>query len=907
MTRNGSLPDRGDGDGARSRVGGAARLLFRISLRAHPRAFRERHGEELMAFLGDAWAEMEGGGMKRLVKVLQLSAGEIRSGLRQRWRGKGGEPISGGKSGSDGLDAWRQDLRYALRAVRRAPVFAAIVILTLSLGLGATTAVFGVLRSVVLAPLPYEDPDELVRLYQPYKDALDEPGYVTGPGFEHVRANARSLSGVAAVYSYAPTGADVMVGGAPERMRTLQVSADYFAVLGEEAEAGRTFDVEEEREDARVAVVSASSWGRLSGGTPWRAGATLQLDGITFDVVGVIPSGFEDPIVGAVDVWVPLALGHGEWEDWEWDNHWLSVIGRLAPGVPVDAAQLEVTALARQQEELAPMAVSFTIRVHNLEADLLGNSDTLLFLLMGSVTFLLLIACVNVASLYLARSLERGQELAVRTVLGSTRIRLARQFVLEALVLAVGGAIVGGVLAYGALRILLALAPLEVRGAPAFDPSVFGFGFVTALVCGLFFGAVPAFSVWRAGPAQTLRAGGRSGGARGAARARQMLTVVQVALALILVVGAGLLIASVRRLQQVDLGIDTGRVLTFELNLPESRYGASATRVTFHDDLPRRLAELPGVNAAGAISWLPVTGRGFIWGTWRATATGRIDESFTSADQRVIAGDYFAATGMRLLGGRTFRAEDGADAPARVVINQSLASQLFPDGDALGGRVWISGTGMEVIGVVSDAAHGARGETSSTVYHPIAQFAERRNWSMKYVVTQTGDRPGLERDVRTLLRSVDPELVVHSPEPLASVVGRGSARERFAMRLLAAFAGLAVILASIGIYGVLANAVQRRRREIGIRLALGAHAPEIRRMVVLQGVVLAGVGIAIGVAGALALSRLLESFLFGVSALDPRIFVGAAVSVVAIAAFASWLPSRAATRVSPAEAFRSEA
>jgi hypothetical protein len=262
---------------------------------------------------------------------------------------------------------------------------------------------------------------------------------------------------------------------------------------------------------------------------------------------------------------------------------------------------------------------------------------------------------------------------------------------------------------------------------------------------------------------------------------------------------------------------------------------------------------------------------------------------------------------MRLVSGRTFRAEDGADAPARVVINASLASQLFPDGDALGGRVWVSGTGMEVIGIVSDAAHGARGETSATVYHPIAQFAERRNWSMKYVVAQTGDRPGLERDVRTLLRSVDPELVVHAPEALASVVGRGTARERFAMRLLAAFAGLAVILASIGIYGVLANAVQRRRREIGIRLALGAHAPEIRRMVVLQGVVLAGVGIVIGVAGAFALSRLLESFLFGVSALDARIFIGAAVSVVTIAAFASWLPSRAATRVSPAEAFRAEA
>lgn len=836
-----------------------------------------------------------------------MSGAEVRSGLRQRWqawraRRRGG--VNGSSRG--GGDAFRQDLRYAVRGVRRAPGFSSIVVLTLALGLGATTAVFGVLRSVVLAPLPYQEPEALVRLYQPYKDALDDPGYVTGPGFEHVRDNARSLSGVAALYTYAATGADVMVGGVPERMRTLQVSADYFSVLGVRPESGRTFMVAEEREDARLAVVSAASWARLSGGVPWRAGATIQLDGAMFDVIGVMPADFEDPIAGGIDVWVPLALGHGEWEDWQWDNHWLSVIGRLAEGVPLDAAQRETMALAGQQEELASPAAAYTLRVRNLESDLLGNSDTLLFLLMGAVTFLLLIACVNIASLYLARALERSQELAVRTVLGSTRVRLARQFVLEALALAIGGAIVGGMIAWITLRLLLALAPLELRGAPAFDPSVFAFGFVTALLCGLLFGSVPAFSVWRAGPAQTLRAGGRAGGARGAARARQVLTVVQVALALVLVVGAGLLIASVRRLQQVDLGIETARALTFELNLPESRYSEPARRAAFHDDLPRRLAELPGVHAAGAISWLPVTGRGFIWGTWRASATGLINETFTGADQRVIAGDYFAATGMRLLSGRTFQAEDGPDAPARVIINQSLANELFPDGDALGGRVWVSNSGRDVIGVVSDAAHDARGETSAVVYHPIAQFADRRNWSMKYVVAQNADQ-GLERDVRELLNTIDPELVVHAPQSLSSVVGRGTARERFAMRLLGAFAGVAVILAAIGIYGVLANAVQRRRREIGIRLALGAHAPEIRRMVVRQGVVLAVFGIAIGVTGALALSRLLESFLFGVSALDPRVFFTAGITVVAIAAFASWLPSRAATRVSPSEAFRAEA
>jgi predicted permease len=791
--------------------------------------------------------------------------------------------------------------------VRRAPGFASIVIVTLALGLGATTAVFGVLRSVVLAPLPYDDPERLIRLYQPYRNALDEPTYVTGPSFEHLRENTRSMEGVTAAYTYAATGADVVVGRLPERMRTLQVSSDYFRVLGTETEEGRTFAVEEERENVRVAVLSASSWRRLGGGAAWRSRSTIQLDGVTYDVIGIMPDEFEDPLVGVVDVWVPLALRGGEWENWEWDNHWLTVIGRLAPGVSPEAAQREVTALSEQQAELAPPATGYTLRIRSLDDDLLGNSDRLLYLLMGAVTFLLLIACVNIASLYLARSLERWQELAVRTVLGSTRLRLARQFILEALVLAAGGAMVGGVLAYGALRVLLVLAPVELRGSAPIDPSVFAFGLATALVCGLLFGAAPAVNVWRAGPASVLRANGRAGGSRGAARARQVLTVVQVALALVLVVGAGLLIASVRHLQEVDLGFVPGRALTFELNLPDSRYGEPAGRIVFHEELPQRLAELPGVRAAGAISWLPATGRGFIWGTWRGTATGRIDETFTSADQRVIAGDYFAATGMRILQGRTFRAEDGPDSPTRVIINQTLANRLFPDTDALSGRVWISGTGMDVVGIVSDAAHDARGETSAAAYHPIAQFAARRNWSMKYVVAPIGDAPGLERDVRGLLRSMDPELVVHAPEPLAAVVGRGTARERFAMRLLGAFAGIALVLATIGIYGVLANAVQRRRREIGIRLALGAHAPSIRRMVVLQGVMLGGLGITIGIAGALALSQLLESFLFGVSALDPRVFISGAAATIGIAAFASWLPSRAATRVSPAEAFRTDA
>jgi predicted permease len=865
----------------------------------------------MMAFFRDTWVEGEGGMARRMVKAARMSGAEVRSGLRQRMTRNpdGDRKRNRDESGTARFDATVQDLRYALRAVRRSPAFSSVVMVTLALGLGATTAVFGVLRSVVLAPLPFDEPDRLIRLYEPSKQSPDEAGYVTGPAFEHLREHSRSLSDLAAIYTYAATGADVMVGGRPERMRTLQVSSDYFSLLRIEPVAGRTFARDEERADARLAVMSESAWQQLGNGEPWSAGSTIILDGASHDVIGVMPAGFEDPVGGEIDVWVPVALaGADGWENWQWDNHWLTVIGRLAPGTSMDAARREVTALSLQQEELAPAVAEYTFRLHGLQQDLLGNSDTLLYLLMGAVLFLLLIACVNIASLYLARSLERGPELAVRTVLGSPRLRLARQFVFEALLLACGGALLGSALALGLLRVLLTLAPLELRSAVTpFDPAVFGFGLAVALACGLLFGAAPAWSVWRAGAARVLRASGRGGGARSAARARQILTVVQVALALVLVVGAGLLIASVRRLQQADLGFEPGRVLTFEVNLPESRYGESPTRAEFHETLPRRLAELPGVRSVGAVSWLPVTGRGFIWGTWLGTATGRVADVSLGADQRVITGAYFDAAGIRLLRGRAFGPEDGPDAPGRAVINQTLADRLFPESDALSARIWVSGDGLDVVGIVADAAHDARGATSPVVYHPYAQFAERRNWSMKYVIAQNGDQPGLVEDVRSMLSSIDPELVVHAPEPLAEVVGKGTARERFAMRLLGAFAALAVVLAALGIYGVLANAVQRRRREIGIRLALGAHAPEIRRMIVLQGVGLAAMGIAVGVLGALALARLLDSFLYGTSALDPRVFVSAAASVIAIAAVASWLPSRTATRVSPAEAFRAEA
>jgi predicted permease len=483
-----------------------------------------------------------------------------------------------------------------------------------------------------------------------------------------------------------------------------------------------------------------------------------------------------------------------------------------------------------------------------------------------------------------------------------------REFLLEGLLLALAGGAGGLTIAWAGSRVLSMLAPADLprSNAAILDVPVFLFGLLLALVCGVALSVAPALSVSHTGLERALRGSGRGATvSRTAMSARRVLTVAEVALALILVVGAGLLIASVHRLRQIDLGLDASNVIVFDVNLPETRYAGSATRTGFHQEYQRRLSEQPGVSAVGAISWLPVSGPGYVWGTRLASSTGPVNDRFVSANQRAVQGEYFAALGIAVLRGRQFGAGDVPGAPPRSVINGSLASAIFPDGDAVGGYLWISGQAHEIIGVVDDVALDARGTMAPVVYHPYAQFGAPRNWRMTQVVSFERETGLLER-ARNELRAVDPGLVLHSPRRLSDVVGMGTARERFAMTLLVAFALLAVLLAALGIYGVLANAVARRRREIGVRLALGARDEEIRRMVVGQGVGLAAIGVGFGVAGALALARLLASLLFEVSPADPRVLLAAAAGVVAVAVLASWVPARAATRVSPVEAFGTE-
>ena len=797
------------------------------------------------------------------------------------------------------VESWTRDLAYAVRSLSSARKFSAIVILTLALGLGANTAVFSVLHAVVLRPLPYDDPHRLVRVYHVANDA---DNYMPQPAFRAFRDGSTTLD-LAPVYTYNSEGADLTDRAQPERVAVLPVGADYFRVLGVRLLAGQPFARDAERANAGVVVVSERIWREYLGARADGVGRTLSVNGVRQQVVAVVPDAFEDPLVPGVEIWTPLDFQSPNRT--QWYNHYLSVIGRLRPGATIEQAQAELETIARQIESnYGASTVRRTARVTPLQVDTVGTAGSLLWMLLGAVGLLLTIACVNVAGLVLARGAARAQELAVRAALGCSRWRLARQLILESVLLSLAGGIVGLVSARIVTRLLLVAAPESVARAAA-DTSgssiVFAFGFAVALVAGLACGLAPALQHARPNLEGVLRESGRgSSGSRRQARFRQVLVVCQIALALVLLTGAGLLMRSFERLSGVDLGLRADNVLTFQVNLPAGRYAEPERRAAFHVTFQERLAAIPGVNAAGAVSRLPVTGT---YHTWNAARTDRTENTSVPADQRVVEGRFFEALGIRILRGRTFNAQDGAT-PRQVVINDRLARTLYPDEDPIGHRLRVSGGEAEIIGVVADVAVGARAATPSIVYHLHRQFAANRNWGLTEVVSS--DRPAarLLDDIRHELHAIDPALVLHQPRMLADIIGRGVAQERFAMLVVTAYAGLALTLAAVGLYGVLSYSVSRRRREMGIRLALGAQTGAVRALVVREGGLLAIAGVALGLTAALAATRALGTLLFGVTARDPITFALAAATLVAIALVASWIPARSATRIDPIQALR---
>lgn len=798
------------------------------------------------------------------------------------------------------FDDTMRDVAFSVRTLARSPAFALVVVITLAIGIGGTTAIVSTVDATLVKPLPYQEPGQLVRLYEGYIGDPSPHNFVSPTMFLAYRERLSSFDHLAAGYTYDDRGADIGTNGRAERIHVLGVSASYFATLRRQPTLGREFESAEEN-GAPSVILSHQLWADRFHASAAALGAELVMDGKPYTVVGVMPKGFVDPLRPGVDAYTPLDLTPGL-DPSNIDNHYLTVIGRLRPGTPLSRAQGELDALGVALGREYPDAARAVARLYSLKQDMVGPATRALELVLGAVGLVLLLVCVNVATLLLVRASARAHEFALRSALGARRARLLRQMLVESLVLALAGDALGLIVARVAMS---GIADLGAGSVPrlttlSLDPRLLAFSVIITTASAVVFGLTPALRAARTDPIDALRGEDRAlAGSRGHNRLRSALVTAQVALAFVLMVGAGVLLVSFHRIRSLDLGVDGDRALVFELHLPVARYDSTA-RAFFYEDVAARIARLPGVRAAGGISKLPATGEYHEWGTIPLTGPNvGLTEGNLGAQQRVVSGDYFRAVGIRILEGRAFDARDGVGTPKRVVVSTSAAARLFPGVDPIGQRLRTGGFEWEVIGVVPDVSVNAEGDREPTIYHAHAQFAGDRNWALTQVVSTSEPPADLVPSIQRIVAERDPQLVMYRPMTLAEAIGAGTAQRKFTLVMLASFALVAVLLAALGLFGALAYAVKLRSREFGVRMAIGADRGTIRRLVLRQGFVVTLAGIAIGLVGSAAFARMMTSLVFHVRPLDPSVLAGAAGVILAVGAIAAYLPARRATAVDP--------
>jgi putative ABC transport system permease protein len=820
------------------------------------------------------------------------------------------------------MTGFRQDLRYAFRGLRQRPGFTLVAVLTLALGIGANTAIFSVVNGVLLRPLPYGRPERLAMIWgHRNQEPLAE---LSVPEYWDLRERTHTFSGVAA---FADGNINLTGTGTPERIRAGYFTANTTALLGVAPAIGRGFTAEEDLSGGpSVVLLGDGLWRRRFGADPKVVGRVLTLDDTPTTVIGVMPPDFQLPTHYAGpprELWAPMqldpAINRGV-RGW----HFLEVIGRLRDGVALDAASAETSSLMRGMLAAYPMEYTseFDGSATAVRQTVVGDVRPALLVLLGAVALLLLIACANVAGLLLARSEARQREIALRTALGAGRSRLVRQLLTESLLLAATGGLFGLLLAvWGVQGLVLAAPPSVPRlDAVGIDLRVLGYTLGVTLLTGILFGLAPALHTVRGDLTGALTDGGRAGTTgRGRQRVRQALVTGQVAVALVLVTGAGLLVQSFLRLRQVDPGFVPERLLTARVELSPVRYQANDVRRRFYENLLERLRSIPGVRSAATARALPMTGKLEI-GDWSFVLEGQaasppLPSDWHPADWQVVSPGYFGAMGIPVLQGRDFAASDRLGAPGAMIVNRTLARQVWPDGDALGRRVLLGGGGADsvwrtVVGIVGDVRH--RGLTASPrpeMFLPYAQFpAGTGNAppSMQVVLRAARDPSALATGLAAAVAALDPDVPLSGVQTMETAMGSWAAERRLIMLLVSGFALVALVLGSVGIYGVMAHVVAQREREIGVRMALGALPGQILGLVVSQSAWLVGAGIVAGTAGALAVTRLLTGLLFQVRPTDPLTFIGTALVLVVAAAGATLVPALRAVRTDPAHALRSE-
>jgi putative ABC transport system permease protein len=817
-------------------------------------------------------------------------------------------------------DRWRldmiwQDFKHAVRSLKAKPGFTAVTLLTLAIGIGGTTAIFGAVNAVLLRPLPYPQPDQLIRIYAASARRADAVGYsVSPPDFADWRHDSTSFTEVAASYddSLALTGS-----GEPEQIPSGRVTGGFFAVMSTPPLIGRTFTVADEAVGGRdVVVLGHSLWQRRFGSNAAVVGQTIVIDGITREVVGVMPAGFQYPL--GADLWIPLRLSPRDLET-QRGAHYLNVIARLKPPITIERAREDMRAIAaRLARDFPKTDRDITAKVEPLRESMVGNVRRSLFVLLGAVGLVLLIVCVNIAGLVLIRALGRGRELAVRVAIGAGRATLVRSLLIESLVLGVAGGAAGLLLASWATAAIASLDPsigVPLINQARMDTLVVGFALAVAVLASVIFGTMPA---WHASSLSNIvtrirEEGGSTTSDPQRQRMRSALIVAETTLAVVLLVAAGLLARSFERLLAVDLGFSPASLQTFAISLPDSRYGQPRQRQEFIDQVVTRASTIGNVESAAAVFGLPLSN--FRYGISTSTRDGVTlsddEQDALTLQVRLVTPDYFKTMSIPILKGRGFAATDRMGSPLVIMLNATAAARVWPTADAmghqleLGTRMGLGGAraGGTVVGIAGDVRDfGPSARAAPTIYLPHAQWPDG---AMTIVAkARSGDPASLVPGLRRVLKDLDPDVPMSAVRSMDQISAIAVAQPRLYLVLIGSFALTALLLCAIGLYGVLAYAVGQRTREIGIRLALGAKRTEVLRMVMVQAGRLAVAGVGLGLIAAVLASRVLRSQLFEVAPTDVATYAAVGGGLLLVSLLASWIPARRASRIDPLTALR---
>lgn len=801
------------------------------------------------------------------------------------------------------MQTFRQDLRYGFRMLARKPSFTMAAIITLAAGIGLNVAIFSIINSILLRPLPYKEPERLVQVWETYQPDEMASGSASPNNFLDWKNQAQSFEGLSAInlWGYSLTGTSETT-----EVFSMQVTTDFFALLGVAPQLGRAFLPEEDQPDKQyVVVISHGFWQERFGGDTNIIGKPIKLDNDTYTVIGVLRPDFRQSELFTnyrAEIWVPLVLNPAANDR---GRHHLRVLGRLKPGITIEQAQSDMTTIARQLEQAYPTTnTDRGVNLVPLHEHATGSIRWALLLLQCATGFVLLIACTNVANLLLSRVTAREKEMAIRSALGASAWRIVRLLLSESLVLALVGGVVGFLIALWGIDLLVSIAPKNIPRLDeiSLDWRVFSFTLALSFLTAIFFSLVPAWQATRINLNESLKEGGRSA-TRGQG-SRGMLVVAEIALTLVLLVGSGLLLRSLIQLQNVDLGFNPENLLTMRVSLLDVNYPDRQRVTSFYEQVLARIEALPEVQSASVISTPPMVRINNLWVSFEIEGQPSDPGREPTAQYRLITPGYFHTMEIPVITGRAFTERDTRDTVQVAIINEGFARRHFPDTDPIGRKVVVGRTKREIIGVVGNVRHHSpEEEAEAKVYVPHAQ---NPRGTVMVVVRTVSDPERVVREAQKAVWAGDSDAAVSNVATMNQALSDVIARPRFNVLLLSVFSVIALMLAAVGIYGVMSYGVAQRTREIGVRIALGAQASDVLKLVVGQGMKLALIGVATGLAGAVALTQLMSNLLYGVTATDPLTFAAVSGLMATVALLACYIPARRATRVDPMTALRYE-